>query len=152
MTDASIMSELHYRDPQRALVWLEQAFGFETELLVTDADDRLVFARVGWNGGAVGVVGEDPPKGLSPASLNGAGTHALQVRFDQDIDAHLAKARAAGAVILREPQSAFYGDRTYIAADIEGHVWMFGQRISDAGGPPPEGWTVRFPNRGKAPA
>ena len=144
MSDAEIMCELHYRDPEAALAWLNRAFGFETELLVTDRDGRLVFARAGWRGVAVGVVGEAAPMGMSPASLQGAGAQALQVRFDEDLDAHLARARAAGAVIVREPRQEFYGDLTYVAADLEGHVWMFGQRVPGAGGPPPDGWTVQL--------
>ena len=39
------------------------------------------------------------------------------------------RARAAGAVILAEPEDQFYGDRTYRARDPEGHVWTFGQTV-----------------------
>ena len=31
--------------------------------------------------------------------------------------------------ILAEPSDQFYGDRTYRAADIEGHIWSFGQTV-----------------------
>ena len=45
------------------------------------------------------------------------------------LDAHCARAREAGAVILQEPIDQFYGDRTYRARDPEGHVWTFGQTV-----------------------
>jgi hypothetical protein len=32
-------------------------------------------------------------------------------------------------VILQEPETQFYGDRTYRAADLEGHIWTFGQSV-----------------------
>ena len=44
----------------------------------------------------------------------------------EDLDAHLAQARAAGAEILRGPEDQSFG-RLYTAADPEGHRWMFVQ-------------------------
>ncbi len=41
----------------------------------------------------------------------------------------IASGRAAGAVIVREPEDQFYGDRVYSARDPEGHVWSFGQSV-----------------------
>ena len=38
---ASLSSALIYRDPKAALKWLEQAFGFETFMVITDADGNL---------------------------------------------------------------------------------------------------------------
>jgi uncharacterized glyoxalase superfamily protein PhnB len=43
-----------------------------------------------------------------------------------DLDGHLDRARATGAAILREPEDQSYG-RLYVAADAEGHRWMFMQ-------------------------
>jgi PhnB protein len=43
-----------------------------------------------------------------------------------DIDAHEAQARAAGATIVRELEDIPIG-RLYTAADLEGHRWMFMQ-------------------------
>lgn len=48
-----------------------------------------------------------------------------------DVDAHCARARAAGARIVAEPTDQFYGDRTYRAADPEGHHWVFAQHVRD---------------------
>jgi uncharacterized glyoxalase superfamily protein PhnB len=136
-----VTPHLHYRDPEAARLWLERAFGLETELLVTDADGRVIFARLT---GGVGIAPEGA--GKSPASL-GASTQTVSLRMAESIDDHFARARAGGARILSAPRQEFYGDVSYMAADLEGHIWSFGQRVPDAGGPPPEGWTVRFPNR-----
>jgi uncharacterized glyoxalase superfamily protein PhnB len=51
--------------------------------------------------------------------------------FVEDVDAHCARARAAGAEIVREPADQFYGDRQYGAKDPEGHCWFFAQHIRD---------------------
>ena len=69
-----------YRDPMAALRWLEQAFGFETSLLVTDDDGRVGHAEMSFGDGHIGV-GEEwgaaeligPAKMRSPASLDGVG-------------------------------------------------------------------------------
>ena len=50
------------------------------------------------------------------------------VRVD-DLESHYARAKAAGAVILREPDEPGVGFRVYSAEDPEGHRWMFGQAL-----------------------
>src|SRR5437868_13810478 len=85
----------------------------------------------------------------SPRSVQGANTQTLHVDVDGDIDAHYARARAAGAVIAREVEDQFYGDRTYSAIDPEGHVWSFSMHVRDvtreeaeqASGLKIQGWT-----------
>jgi uncharacterized glyoxalase superfamily protein PhnB len=53
----------------------------------------------------------------------------VNVRLEKGIDEHCARARAAGAKIEMEPADQFYGDRTYIAVDPEGHHWSFSQTV-----------------------
>jgi hypothetical protein len=40
-------------------------------------------------------------------------------------------ARTAGADIIAEPETQFYGDRTYRAKDPEGHIWTFGVTVEE---------------------
>lgn len=44
-----------------------------------------------------------------------------------DLDAHHARALAAGAKVIRAPGEPGVGFRIYSAEDPEGHRWMFGQ-------------------------
>ena len=55
----------------------------------------------------------------------------VQLAEGEDIDAHCARARAAGAEIIMEPADQFYGHRTYRARDPGGHVWTFSQVVRD---------------------
>jgi uncharacterized glyoxalase superfamily protein PhnB len=48
----------------------------------------------------------------------------LVVHF-ADVDAHYARARAAGAVINSQPQDQYYGQLEYGARDPEGHRRWF---------------------------
>ena len=127
-----------YRDPKAALAWLEQAFGFETSMLVTDDAGRVGHAEMSFGDGRFGV-GEEwgaegligPAKMRSPASLDYVGPQFIRVTLESGIDDHCAKAEAAGARITQRPEDQFYGARVYRALDLEGHVWNFDQTIED---------------------
>jgi uncharacterized glyoxalase superfamily protein PhnB len=150
MTDQAaliVTAELHYRDPRAALEWLSWAFGFETRMVIADETGRVIFADIGLGSASFAITPEEPAHKLSPAGLNGANTQLVRIRGEFDVEAHCAKARAAGAMIVQEPTDFFFGDRVYVAADLEGHLWSFAQRTPGAGGPPPDGWTITFPAR-----
>jgi uncharacterized glyoxalase superfamily protein PhnB len=146
-SEPTITTELHYRAPDAALAWLARAFGFQTRMIVADEHGRTVFAETGWGEVTVAVVPEQPTAlKRSPQALKGANTQLVRVRGDFDLESHCLRARAAGATIVQEPMQYFFGDRVYVAADLEGHIWSFTQRIPGSGGPPPAGWTVTFPS------
>jgi uncharacterized glyoxalase superfamily protein PhnB len=50
-------------------------------------------------------------------------TLAYNTRSDAEVDEVIEEARAAGATIAREPGPAFWGGRTAIFIDPEGHPW-----------------------------
>ena len=121
-----------YTDPKAALEWLNKAFDFELTMLIEgpDGDARMMHSEMSFQGkGRIMVSGEWPEWAKSPRSIDGANTQRVEVLVDDGIDAHCEQARAAGAVILQEPEDQFYGQRTYRAADPEGHMWTFAQRV-----------------------
>ncbi|AEI78323.1 hypothetical protein CNE_1c30110 [Cupriavidus necator N-1] len=120
---------LFYKDPLAALDWLERAFGFERVMVIRDQQDQLVHSEMRFGDSYLMVGSEWADFTASPASIGGKNTQTLHVHLQEGLDQHCEHARAAGAVILREPQDEFYGDRTYTARDTEGHVWTFGQTV-----------------------
>jgi len=62
---------------------------------------------------------------------SGVDSPAFVHLYVDDLDAHYARAKEAGAAITREPEDQFYGDRTYGAKDHEGMSWYFAQHIRD---------------------
>ncbi|MFI5265742.1 MAG: VOC family protein [Chloroflexota bacterium] len=123
---------LSYKDPKAALSWLEKAFGFETSMLIEppDGDMTMMHAEMSFQGsGRIMVGAEWADFAKSPLTVGGTNTSVVHVQVESNIDAHCARARAAGAVIAMEPEDQFYGDRTYRAVDPEGHVWTFGQTV-----------------------
>lgn len=125
----SVSSALCYRDPKAALLWLEQAFGLEPSMVILGPDDSLMHAEMRFGDGLVMVGSEWSERHKSPRSIGGLNTQTVHIQLSEDIDAHCERARAAGAVILAEPETQFYGDRTYRAIDPEGHIWTFGQTV-----------------------
>jgi uncharacterized glyoxalase superfamily protein PhnB len=55
----------------------------------------------------------------------------LQIDVD-DVDAHFARAKSAGATIVKPPHQDSHGERRYIADDLEGQRWCFIESASGA--------------------
>ena len=129
-----ISSCLFYEDASAAIDWLERVFGFQTRLKVEGAGNTIEHSELVYGDGVI-VVGSAGrrPMHASPRQHHGANTQSLMIYVD-DVDAHCAHARAAGATILQEPETKNYGEdwgtnRGYGAADPEGHHWWFTQRV-----------------------
>ncbi len=106
---------LTYRDVGAALAWLAGAFGFETKVL--GEVSAIVRSR---SGAAIIQAGR-------PEDLHGSHTGRGWVYVViGDVDAHYARAKAAGAGLLGEPHDYGDGYRGYSARDLEGNLWSFG--------------------------
>ena len=123
----AFIAALVYKDNRAALAWLEKAFGFEISELLTDSKDDIVFAEMSRGDGFVRISSEFADWTKSPSSIGGFNTQRMFVYLDSGIDAHCEHARNAGAKIFMEPNETFYGHRTYVAIDPEGHYWTFFQ-------------------------
>lgn len=139
-----ISSALFYEDPAKAIDFLVEAFGFEVRLKVEGENGRIEHSELEYGEGLI-MVGHEGGKAerevrlptKSPKNLGLVNTQALCVHVD-DVDAHCARARKAGAKIVDEPKTTDYGedywaDRTYQCVDPEGHQWFFMQRLSTGG-------------------
>jgi uncharacterized glyoxalase superfamily protein PhnB len=135
-----ISSAIYCRDPARMIDWLCAAFGFEVRLKVVGDGGRIEHSELTYGDGVVMVSGErigaeaarfstDMKSPLS-ALCN---TQGMMIYVD-DVEAHCAQARAAGAKIVDEPKIHDYGedywaDKSYGAIDPEGHLWWITQRL-----------------------
>lgn len=132
-------SAVYYEDAVRAIDWLCRAFGFQVRLKIEGEGGRIEHSELTY-GESVVMVGQvgmanKPSFRQSPRSLSGANTQNLMFYVD-DVEAHFAQARAAGAKIVSEPKTTDYGedywtDRGYECEDFEGHHWWFSQRLRD---------------------
>jgi uncharacterized glyoxalase superfamily protein PhnB len=127
----SLGAAVFYRDPWAALAWLENAFGCERSMVISDKDGKLGHAEMRFGDGYFMIGAEWADFVASPLSVGGKNTQSIHVQLEASIDQHCERARDAGAEILQEPTEQFYGDRTYRAHDFEGHVWTFGQTVRE---------------------
>lgn len=135
-----ISSSLSYLDAPAAIDWLCRAFGFEVRLRIEGDPGVIIHSELTYGDGVV-MIGSDQSVSKrdnrefyrSPKRLGGANTQSLFVYVD-DLEAHCARARAAGATITQEIELHDYGeeywsDKSYGCADCEGHHWWFAQRM-----------------------
>lgn len=133
-----ISSSLYYDKASRAIDWLCDAFGFEVRLKVEGDGGRIEHSELLFGDGLVMVADVEGKTGkfphiASPSQVEGRNTQNLMAYVD-DVEAHCARARAAGAAIVTEPKTTDYGedywtDRSYECVDPGGHHWWFCQRL-----------------------
>lgn len=127
----SISSSLFYQNPKAAIEFLRDAFGFELTFLLEDEQGNLAHSQMSWGDGMIMVGTEWSDNHKSPKSIGGKCTQTCHIQMKDGIDAHCETARKAGAEIIQEPETQFYGDRTYRARDPEGHIWTFAQTVKE---------------------
>ena len=127
-----IIPNLRYADAPRAIDFLCAAFGFEKHAVYADTENPAVVqhAQLVWQDRMImlsSALQTDHVRatGMQTAAEAGGATVSLYLIVD-DVDAHAARARAAGTEIMSEPEDKDYGGRGYSARDFEGNLWSFG--------------------------
>jgi len=126
-----IIPALRYEDAPAAIAWLGEAFGFTVHLEVPgEKEGQIAHAQLVCGDamimlGSSGQGGEFDRLQRPPREVGGVNTQSPYVVVD-DVDAHHARAVAAGAEIVMEPADQEYGGRLYMCRDPEGHLWSFG--------------------------
>ena len=125
----NIVPLLVYEDIAAAQAFLVRAFGFEAGILERNQDGRVVHGEVSMNGSAIWMHRATSEHGLTSFKDLAAAGSGVVVLVD-DVDEHCRRARAAGAVIDREPADQPYAQREYSARDPEGGRWYFATRTA----------------------
>jgi uncharacterized glyoxalase superfamily protein PhnB len=121
---------LVYRDVRAAVAFLEAAFGFSETVRIGDAHRAQM--RVGTDAAVVVADDGGDRSAVGPDVV----THEIKLRVD-DVDAALARARGAGAVVHQEPVTHEYGERAAVVEDLGGHRWELTRTVRDVA---PEEW------------
>jgi uncharacterized glyoxalase superfamily protein PhnB len=126
-----ILPHVIYHDIVAAIAWLTETFGFKEhyhyEDPISGAQMRLGNAWIQLHCAKPGY--------SSPARL-GHGTQSLTI-FVEDLEAHFARTKSAGAKLLEELHETVYGELQYAVEDLEGHHWLFSRHARDVS---PEEW------------
>jgi uncharacterized glyoxalase superfamily protein PhnB len=135
-----VSASLYYDDARAAIDWLCRVFGFELRLLVETGDGGIAHSELVFGEGLIMVAQAGARPFYKSPGQAGGNTQSLMIIVD-DVEAHCAKTRAAGASIFMEPTTSDYGedywtDRSYGAIDCGGHHWWFVQRLKTGSGNP----------------
>jgi uncharacterized glyoxalase superfamily protein PhnB len=129
MTDtATLHAYFGYRDAPAALRWLEKAFGFETSIEVPDDTGGIMHAEVRYGTAVSFTLFTDQVQYDRPVRKGDTVGHGMYLVLDapQKVDAIYAKAIAAGAESVWEPELSKWGNYRCRVADPEGYEWTFG--------------------------
>ena len=118
----NIFPSLRYDDAHAAIAWLERAFGFTAQGVHSGPSGSVAHAELKLGAGVIMLGSTTPPDPANPWTAEKRGIYV----YVPDADAHHARARAAGAEIVREIADTPYGSREYSVRDSEGHLWSFG--------------------------
>ena len=128
----AIIPNLLYEDAPAAIDFLCTAFGFEKRAVFADDKNSGVIqhAQLVLDGNMImlstyGKSDYTELAGLKTVREAGGNTQIPYIVIE-NVDAHAARARAAGADIFMEPTVQDYGGSNYSARDPEGNVWSFG--------------------------
>ena len=125
-----VVPYLMYADAAAAIEFIGKAFGFEERMRMPAPDGSIMHAELGYQNNVVMLATVVPEMGYgSPKDL--PARHGSVLCYVDDVDAHYARAKAAGATITAELEDKFYGDRMYGATDPEGHQWFFATHVKD---------------------
>ncbi|MGW1346465.1 VOC family protein [Kribbella sp. NPDC002412] len=119
---------LVYHDGQAALKFLTEGLGF-TQVCVYagDAEGSIAHSELAWPAGG-GVMVSSAGRSRQPDDFSWLADHPQSVYLvvDGDPDPLLAKAIAAGAVVVRGLRDEDYGSRGFTVKDHEGNLWSVG--------------------------
>ena len=101
--------------------------------MLLDDQGNLAHSEMEYGNSSIMIGNEWSDDHRSPANLGGKNSQTVHVQLGrgENIDTHCETARGAGAEIIAEPETQFYGDRTYRAKDPEGHIWTFGVTVEE---------------------
>jgi uncharacterized glyoxalase superfamily protein PhnB len=136
MAKQRVIPMLSYEDAGGSADWIADAFGFRETGRWADDDGTVTHVNMELDGSEL-MLGLPSREYQSPRHHAQVCEHARRwsetpyivdgvLVYVDDLDAHFAHAKAAGASILTEPAGGEHG-RSYRAEDVEGHRWMFMQ-------------------------
>ena len=123
----TIYSALRYNDAKAAIAWLKSVLGFEEQEVYAGDGDTIAHAQLRLAGNLImlGSV-KDDGYATSPKKLGVTGGIYIALDSAADVDAGYARAKAAGAEVIRELADTEYGSHEFSVRDPEGHIWSFG--------------------------
>lgn len=115
-----------YADPEAGIRLVTDVLGFAEQVLVRDADGRVIHSEYRWpEGGVVQIVDVNPDNPFAPEPGRNGGLYVVT----RDPNAVWERCRDVdGVEVLRPPEEPDYdpGGTGFAIRDPEGNIWSFG--------------------------
>jgi PhnB protein len=113
-----------------AIDFYADIFGAVVRVRMDGPGGKVGHAELGFGDSVVMLADEHPEMGiLGPRTIGG--TPVVMSIYVDDVDSVISKAVEAGAVVIREIQDQFYGDRSGQIEDPFGHRWSIQTHVED---------------------
>ncbi|HEV3430621.1 MAG TPA: VOC family protein [Paraburkholderia sp.] len=122
---------LTVRDARAAIAFFEAAFGFAVRDSMED-DGAVMHVEMTYHDQLIVMFAPEGAFGSTartPKSSDAIAPQSFYLYVD-DVDAVYARALAAGAKSLSEPQDQFWGDRFAQVEDLDGYRWALARHLS----------------------
>jgi PhnB protein len=113
-----------------AIEFYTKAFGAQEKFRLTEPSGRIGHAELDFGGSTLMLSDEYPEYGIKGPKAYGGTSVTIHLHVD-NADEMIRSAVEAGAEIEREPQDAFYGERSGSIRDPFGHRWNIGHSIEE---------------------
>jgi PhnB protein len=126
----SVTPYLILSSASEAIAFYKKALGAEEVLRLDGPGGRIHHAEIKIGDSRIMLADEHIEiQALSPKTIGGSPV-SIHL-YDEDVDAAVARAVAAGAKLIRPVADQFYGDRTGGIEDPFGHRWFIATRKED---------------------
>ena len=116
----------------KALAFYTEVFGAVERMRFPGPGGTVVHAEIEIGDSVVIVEDASPWSGTQATPAGGLpGSPVFLFVYVADVDAVVARAAELGAVVRREPQDQFYGDRDAHVVDPFGHTWTVASHVED---------------------
>lgn len=114
----------------KAIEFYTEAFDAKEKFRLTEPSGRIGHAELDLGGTTIMLSDEFPEYGIRGPKALGGTPVTIHIHVD-DADEVIRRAVKAGAEIEREPEDAFYGERSGSIRDPFGHRWNIGHSIEE---------------------
>ncbi|HVY13158.1 MAG TPA: VOC family protein [Alphaproteobacteria bacterium] len=114
----------------KAIEFYKQAFDAIELFRMDGPGGKIMHAQIAINGANIMLCDAMPEKGAH-GPKRGEPNSSFIYLYIADADHTMKKAVAAGAKVLREVETHFYGDRAGLIVDPFGHTWWISTHVED---------------------
>lgn len=128
---SSISPHLTVRDVKAAAEFYAKAFGFQIKMMLPGQQGKIMHAQLNHGSSTLMVGPESIQRGMKAPITSGLNPPVSLFIYVDDVDATHKNALALGAKELIAPGDQFFGSRTSVVVDPDGHQWMVAQHKKD---------------------